>query len=198
MAPDPGKCVCTGFNDCPCDDFYGVVYCCNVGVAHKRYIGPCQVFSGLGGASLRTIAGWAVWVTLLSLLSFISFVFFILVTLKMRWTLGSGSEPLRTQRRWFWSSRKHCIAWTIFAAGVWATCVASVELTFVRHNISNGVGNLRTKDLGQWMALCVAIATVIAFVWAALRDTMERSTEIKATVQHQNLEKLQSIAGQAT
>ena len=101
------------------------------GEVHGRYFGLCKLFSRLGGTNVKAKRGWAVWITLLSVLTAITLVLLALCASKVFHALPIGSRGLGSslpRRSWFRSSRKICVCWTLFSCGLWATCVASVEL----------------------------------------------------------------------
>ena len=138
------------------------------GVAQKRYLGACKIFSGLGGDSAKATTGWITWLALLGTLTAIAAVLFLLALLKLFRTVRQSKfeyRPLQ-EKIWFRSDRVNCVVWVAFSCGLWATCIASVELTLSRHDMDSG--GLSERDFGQWMALCVGIGTVIMLVWFLL------------------------------
>ena len=149
------------------------------GEIHGRYTGVCKVFSGLGGTSVKDRAGWNTWVALLSLLTAIAMTslvtcFVMLIGAFRRWE-PTESKPTESkdlkEGRWIQSQPYICIAWGLFAVGIWITSVASVQLTIRIHKMTTST--LTDRDYGQWISLCVAIGTVCTLIWAALEENCD-------------------------
>ena len=163
--------------------------CCVISVwseAQGPYTGVCELLSGLGRQSIKTKGGWLTWLVLVSLLTIIATVLLVLCAYKMfklskearsqntrksAWLVHKGKEG----QNWFNCHRKWCVLWTVFAAGVWATCVSSIELTVRRHKIITKTPT--DQDFRQWMSLCVAIGTVCSVIWGILFSWSKRKTQ---------------------
>ena len=140
------------------------------GEVHGRYYGPCKLFSGLGGTSVKATRGWAVWVTLLSSLTLIALVLLLICAAKVYRSTPS-SRRLHcslSPQSWIHSGQKICLCWTLISCGLWATCVASVELTIRRHEMTTP--KLTDNDFGQWISLCVGIGAVFSLIWTIIGE----------------------------
>jgi hypothetical protein len=138
------------------------------GEVSGRYTGLCKLFSGLGGTSVKASAGWNAWVALLSLLTAVALTSLVACCV-MIWGAARGREIGDSPaRKWIESQPRICIAWSLFAVGIWITSVASVQLTIRRHMMITS--SLTDRDYGQWISLCVAIGSVCTLVWVGSQE----------------------------
>jgi hypothetical protein len=157
--------------------------------AQGPYNGPCQLLSGLGGHSIKTKSGWLTWLLLVSMLTVIATVLLSVCVFKwfklwnetrsqqsLKSTVVQPSANTERPQHWFHRNPKMCLLWTVFAAGVWVTCVASIEFTIKRHKITTA--NLTDQDFGQWMSVCIAIGTVGSVAWALGFDWSRTRTQV--------------------
>ena len=139
------------------------------GELNGRYTGLCKLFSGLGGTSVKARAGWNAWVALLALLTVVALTVLVACCIMIWRASASGREAHDSHnRKWIQSQPRMCIAWSIFAVGIWITSVASVQVTIRRHLMITT--SLTDRDYGQYISLCVAIGSVCTLTWATVEE----------------------------
>ena len=139
-----------------------VVACllCLVGVARKRYNGPCPLVSGIGAYDQKSNGLWLGSIFILATATCVGVV--LLWYNFWRFLRSYKRKERRTNKRVIMIRLKY-ITWTLTVLAIWITCLLSVELTIARHNVVTEA--LTTEDFGQWLSLCVGVASVITFGW---------------------------------
>ena len=143
-----------------------------VGVARKRYNGPCPLVSGIGAYDQKSKGLWLGSIFILGTATCVGVV--LLWYSSWRFLRSFKRQEWRTNKRGIMIRLKY-IAWTLTVLAIWITCVLSVELTIARHNVVTEA--LAMEDFGQWLSLCVGVASVIKFGWNMAEYRSKRRRE---------------------